>query len=406
MEPTARALDRLLRAVGDPIAEIRDIGPGHPEFVEATVLRAAAGVLAKTPEALPAIGEALRAAEDLVAPAQARAHLDAARAWLDGNPVLAAERYASILSRWPHDLLALRLAQSCYFFLGRHAQLCDVVDAVWPAWQHDTYDFGFVLAMASFAHAENGDAAYAEALGREALKVNPACPIGVHAVAHAFAESGRNHLGAQWMRDQVAQWAGESRMRTHNAWHLAMFDADLGNIDSALGILDTWLLPASVTSPLDACDAAALMWRLAGDGVEDKGRWRRVSDAFECASTPGFWPYVDLHAGLAHFGAGQRTRAKRLVRQVDALARGNGDAALRARRITQPGLRALAAWSDHDHARAARLFAQIEPFVNDAGGSRIQLDIFRSLRTEAVRRERVKQRPSPLNVPILAKELS
>jgi hypothetical protein len=409
MQPTARALDRFLRAVGDPIAEIRDIGPGHPEFVEATVLRAAAGVVAKTPDALPAVADALRAAEDLVAPAPARAHLDAARAWLDGDPLLAAERYASILSRWPHDVLALRLAQSCYFFLGRHAQLCEVVDEVWHAWQRDSYDFGFVLAMASFAHAENGDAAYAEALGREALKVNPACPIGVHAVAHAFAESGRNHLGAQWMRDQVAQWAGESRMRTHNAWHLAMFDADLGNVGSAVGILDTWLLPASVTSPLDACDAAALMWRLAGDGVEDEGRWRRISDAFAYA-TPGFWPYVDLHAGLAHLGAGQRTRAKQLVRQIDVLARGNGDAASRARRITRPGLQALAAWSENDYARAARLFAQIGPRVTDAGGSRIQLGIFKDLGAEAARRGRVAQRVEPhvlpLRVPILAKELS
>src|ERR1700751_1058156 len=147
MQLTARALDRLLRAVGDPIGEIRDIGPGHSEFVEATVLRAASGVLIKTPDALPAIAEALRGAEEIVVPPPARAHLDAARAWLDGDPALAAERYTSILSRWPHDLLALRLAQSCYFFLGRHAQLCEVVDAVWPAWQHDTYYFGFVLAM-------------------------------------------------------------------------------------------------------------------------------------------------------------------------------------------------------------------------------------------------------------------
>ena|ERR1700751_860167 len=47
----------------------------------------------------------------------------------------------------------------------------------------------------------------------------------------------------------------------------------------------------------------ALMWRLAHDGVEDQGLWRRISDAFECVSMPGFWSYVDLHAGLAHFGS-------------------------------------------------------------------------------------------------------
>ena len=39
------------------------------------------------------------------------------------------------------------------------------------------------LAMAAFAYAENGDAERAEALGREALRRNPACPMGVHAVA-------------------------------------------------------------------------------------------------------------------------------------------------------------------------------------------------------------------------------
>jgi 4-oxalocrotonate tautomerase len=180
-------------------------------------------------------------------------------------------------------------------------------------------------------------------------------------------------------------------MRTHNAWHLAMFDADSGNVASALGILDTWLLPASMTSPLDACDAAALLWRLAADGVEDDGRWRRISDAFERAWTPGFWPYVDLHAGLAHFSAGQAARAKRLMQEVDALALGTDYAAWRARLITQPGLQALAAWAENGYDRAARLFAQLGPFISNAGGSRVQLDIFKSLEREAARRQRAEQ---------------
>jgi hypothetical protein len=378
MKATSVALEHLLCAIGDPIGELRDIGPDHPEFVRAQTIRAGAGVLAKAPETLPAIAEAIRVADTLPTSPQARAHLAAAEAWLSANPLLAAEAYAFILSRWPSDLLALRLAQSCYFFLGQHDRLCELVDSVAPAWTHDQRGFRFVLAMASFAYAESGDAARAEALGREALTYEPACPMGVHAVAHAFAESGRHAEGAQWMRDQRGHWATESRMRTHNAWHLAMFDAEQGNVASALGILDGWLLPASAQSPLDACDAAGLLWRFASDGVDAEGRWCKLSDAFQ-RMTPGFWPYIDLHAGLAHLSARKKARAHELTLSIERCAEGGDYAALRARHLTLPGLRALEAWAEGRHAEAAKFLASVRPFFGDAGGSRVQLEVFKSI---------------------------
>jgi hypothetical protein len=395
MDATSLAVDHLLRAVGDPVADLRDIGPGHPEFDRAQTIRAAAGVIAKTPDALPAIAQAIRASDAVALAPEIRAHFAAAHAWVSGNPVLAAERYASILSRWPRDLLALRLAQSCYFFLGWHDQVCAVVDAVVPAWPQDTREFGFVLAMASFAHAENGDAAYAEALGRDALARDPACPVGVHAVAHAIAQSGRHSSGARWMREQRAHWAGESRMRTHNAWHLAMFDVEDGNVASALRILDAWLLPASAGSQLDACDATALLWRLAAEGIVDAPRWGRVSDAFEQTLTPGFWPYVDLHAGLAHLKAGKRARAQRLVQAIERCAEGRDYAALRARHITLPGLGGLTAFVEGRHGEAAALLAGVQPLLDDAGGSHLQLEIFHGIEREAQRGRRAQQRQQP-----------
>jgi len=407
MQTTSLALDHLLCAVGDPVAELLDIGPGHPEFHRAQTIRAAAGVLAKTPGTLPAIAQVLRAADGTAMPPETRAHLAGAEAWLSGDPVLAAERYAALLNRWPRDLLALRLAQSCYFFLGRHDRLCAVIDAVLPAWTRQEPGLDFLLAMASFAHAENGDAAYAEALGRQALASNPTCPLGVHAVAHAMAASGQHRNGARWMRDQHAHWAQESRMRTHNAWHLAMFDAEEGDVASALGILDAWLLPASARSSLDACDATALLWRLATLGVDDEGRWRTVSDTFERTLTPGFWPYVDLHAALAHLAAGKQTRAQRLVGAIERCARGENHAALRARHITQPGLRALGAWAAGRYGEAAALLAALQPFLGAAGGSRVQLGVFKrmageaGLRRQADRRDQLRApsaKPQPVSL--------
>src|SRR5215472_3201364 len=187
MEATSLALNRLLCAIGDPVAELRDIGPDHPEFNRAQTIRAGTGVLAKTPNALPAIARAIRPAEAREPSPRMGAHFAAAQAWLSGNPLLAAESYAAILASWPRDLLALRLALSCYFFLGWNDRLRAIADASVAAWQRGEVGHHYALAMASFVHAESGEASYAEALGREALAYNPSCPNGVHAVAHAFA---------------------------------------------------------------------------------------------------------------------------------------------------------------------------------------------------------------------------
>lgn len=111
--------------------------------------------------------------------------------------------------------------------------------------------------------------------------------MGVNAVAHAIPESGRDLEGAQCMRDQRAQWAGESRMRTHNVWHLAMFDAGDGNVESALGILDAWLLPSSMRSPLDgekSADDARRFPRSAFPELRDFA-FEKVTEAFPVMST-------------------------------------------------------------------------------------------------------------------------
>jgi hypothetical protein len=239
--------------------------------------------------------------------------------------------------------------------------------------------------MAAFVHAEHGDTDYAEALGRQSLAKDPACPLGVHSVAHAIAESGRARDGAQWMRDQHAHWAMESRMRTHNAWHLAMFDVEDGNLDSALGILDAWLLPASAQSQLDACDATALLWKLEREGVDCTSRWRRVSDAFHRTLTPGFWPFVDLHAALAHLSARKRSRVQALVRAIERSASGTSYAAMRARHVTRPGVRALVAWSEGRHAEAAAVLTGLQPILAEAGGSSVQLEVFKHVEREARR---------------------
>jgi hypothetical protein len=82
------------------------------------------------------------------------------------------------------------------------------------------------------------------------------------------------------------------------------------------------------------------------------------------------------------------------VDAVERCAQGKDHAALRARHITLPGLRALAAWVDHRYGEAAELLAGLRPFLCYAGGSRLQLEVFRSIEQEARRRQRVAPRES------------
>ena len=162
-----------------------------------------------------------------------------------------------------------------------------------------------------------------------------------------------------------------------------MFEVEDGTIESALEIFDEWLLPASAQSPLEACDAAGLLWRLALEGVVAEERWRKLSDLFDSA-TAGFWPFVDLHAALAHLSAGERARAQRLAQAIERCTESGDYAALRARLVTQPGLKALDAWSEGRYAEAAELFAGMRSFLGDAGGSRIQLAVFESIEQSSV----------------------
>jgi len=193
------------------------------------------------------------------------------------------------------------------------------------------------------------------------------------------------------MRDQRLHWSYESRMRTHNAWHLAMFDIKNGNVASALSILDTCLLPACETSSIDACDAVGLLWYLGTEGINDDSRWNKISNAFARSSTAGFWPFLDLHAALAHLAAGQFEREQYLERSVIDRGQRNDFAALRARLITAPGVRALRAWFEGRYRDAANLAAQVNVLLLGAGGSGIQLELFRSLLSEALRRSQMDE---------------
>jgi hypothetical protein len=364
------AVGLFLRGAGDPRAALDHALELDPDCVPALLLRVGIAVAAKDRAALPVIDAALAR---LARPAprldeRERGHVDAAYAWRAGAPARAAALYADVARRWPHDLLALRLAQSCFFLLGDAQALHDVAAGAIRHWHAGLPGYDCALALHAFGLEEGGDPARAERVGRRALEIEPRNAVAVHAVAHALYGAGDARAGAHWMLRHRPIWANDAAMASHNGWHLALFRLAAGAPGDALALYDALVAPAVGASATDAADAAALLWRLELGGIDVGGRWSPVATAFALQALPSRWALVDVHAALAFAAAG---RAREMDRLQGALARGGAV----AREVALPLARAIAAHASGAYAESAALLAAHRRDARRLGGSPVQREI-------------------------------
>jgi hypothetical protein len=356
----------FLRGAGDARAALE----AEPVTVAAQLLRAALAVASKDRAGLAAIDAVL----EQLAPSEPRLggrerlHVAAARAWRAGAPARAARLYADAARLWPHDLLAIRLAQSSWFMLGDARALHEVAATAAPHWHPGMPGYDCALALHAFGLEEVGEWAAAETVGRRALDVEPRNAVAVHAVAHALYSAGDPRAGAHWMDRQRGYWRNGGPMASHNGWHLALFRLALGEPARALALYDALVAPALGGSTTDAADAAALLWRLELQGGDVGDRWTPVAEAFALHAMPALWPLVDVHAALAFAAAG---RARELDRLRSALVAGNTV----AREVALPIARGLEAFAAGEYAESAALLAARWPDAWRLGGSPVQREV-------------------------------
>src|SRR5262249_55764836 len=131
-----QTLQLLLTHRGNPLVDVNRVLADDPLCVFAHCLRAALIVRAGDATAQSTLAASVAAIEAACPDVNdhARRHAAAARAWLEGDQVLAAERYGAIVNDWPRDILALVVAQALDFRLGRRRTLWDRVAQVLPEW--------------------------------------------------------------------------------------------------------------------------------------------------------------------------------------------------------------------------------------------------------------------------------
>jgi tetratricopeptide (TPR) repeat protein len=349
-----------------------------PGFVMAHCFKA--GVYATCNEAAAQVElrRSVEAAEALSAGAtdRERAHIAAARTWLEGDLERAAALYGRIVQEHPRDILALQIAHVADFFLGESRMLRDRVAQVLPHWDESVPGFGYVLGMHAFGLEQTNFYGRAEEAGRRALTLNNRDPWAIHAVAHVMEMQGRIGEGVEWMETRQAQWADNNAFSYHNWWHLALYYLEQGETERVLSLYDKHIRSNPASTALELVDGSAMLWRLHLRGIDVGDRWRDVADYWERAAADGFYAFNDAHAMMAFVADGRDDAADRtLAAQEQAVQRGQGTGAMMARDVGLPVCRALRAFGRGEYRTAAELLYAVRTRAHHFGGSHAQRDI-------------------------------
>ena len=255
-----------------------------------------------------AITAARRSALEGGATQRERDHIAALTAWHNDDWQGALELWEKILLENPLDVLALKLANHTYFYLGDARNIRDSIARVLYAWNEDTPGHGFVLGMYAFGLEECGDYANAEAVGHRAVEINPADVWAIHAVIHVLEMQGRHREGTDWLKTSEKIWINCNNFANHLWWHGALLLMDLERYHAVLDGYDSRIRVEETDDYLDIVNATSLLWRLEETGVD-------VGEPLGRTGRQGRGPRARPQAGLRrcplHDGAGRRRPDRR-----------------------------------------------------------------------------------------------
>ena len=412
------AIHELLHFRAEVVDETRSALREEPDFALGNVLSAYLGLLTTEPDDARAARErfaGFRARVDVsrLSPRE-RAHVEAVGHLLDGDFLTCGALLARITEEHPRDALALIAGHQIDFFTGNARSLRDRIGGALPAWHEDDRHFGHVLGMHAFGLEEAGQYDRSEEAGSRAVELNRRDVWAVHAVVHTYEMQGRFKRGIAYLDSRLDDWSTGTFFNVHTWWHYALYALEAGDTARAIEIYDAALHgPQAADTAMEMLDAAALLWRLLLDGIDQTARWKVLADAWVPKAEEAFYAFNDMHAVMSLVGAERFAEADRLIADREAyVAAGRSGVTNHAMtaRVGLPVCRALVAYGRGQYGGAVDLLYPIRHRVNEFGGSHAQRDaVHRTLLEAAIRdgrlslartlvSERINVRPcSPYN---------
>ena len=327
------AIEDLAALAGDPVADADAAVAADDSLVLGHIYRAYLQLYGTTPEGVAAAGEILKRLDETAMGERELHHLHAARHWVEGDWEATTRSLERALLCHPRDLLALKVAQDLYFFLGNRLELRDTAARVLPAWPRDLPGWGYVQGIYAFGLEENADYRQAEARARAALEHNPQGRlVGARAGARlrdGGQPAGRRRLPGRLGAGLVARVSspsitGGTGACTTWSWARSTRRSRLYDGPIRAGRSTEWL---------DVVDAAALLWRLSLFGADVTGRAEQLAaDIDDLVGSP-VYIFNDWHAVMAFGLAGDLRRTERVIAVEPAPDRADE----RGRRPGRPG---------------------------------------------------------------------
>ncbi|MBN9411410.1 MAG: tetratricopeptide repeat protein [Burkholderiales bacterium] len=366
----ARAANVLAVAAHDHSAIVQACAAALHMFAETRDAPAQATPYAQ--RALAAAGEAT--------PREARfAH--AVAAWVDGDVPRAIALHEEQVREHPRDLASLKLGQYHLFNRGDSPGMLRLALAALP----QAGDVPYLHGMLAFAWEQCHFLPQAEAAARHAIALRRKEPWAHHALAHVMLTQGRVREGIAFLREMSDTWTDlNSFMVTHNWWHLALFELELGHHDEVLRLYDDEIWGVVKDYSQDQVNAISLLARLELAGGDVGNRWDDVARHVAARGADHVLPFLDLQFLYALARAG-RIEADMLLASLQAHAASVAppDRAV-WNDICQPAARGLLAHARGDAEGCALHLGSALPRLVEVGGSHAQRDLFAQLHLDAL----------------------
>lgn len=413
---TQQAVDLFDQAVeafniyrGDPVGLLDMAIEAAPDFAMAHILKAHLFGLATEPAATKAAKDILEGVKAMRLSDREASHVAALDLLLEGQwteAALALDRHSML---YPHDIVALQSGHLMDFYRANARDLRDRIARTLPKWTPGMPGHSVLLGMHSFGLEETGDYARAEAVGRQAVDIQPLDCWAHHAVAHVMEMQGRAEDGIGWMIAREPHWSGDDNFfKVHNWWHRSLYHLDLGQTDEVLALYDGPIRQDRSLVALDMVDASALLWRLHVSGTDVGERWEELAATWGSHADGQTYPFNDWHAVMAYLGAGRNGEVDRILAAYRTA--GLSEAAQWGKATAVPLVEGFAAFWRGDYETAASRLHGARYVANAFGGSHAQRDIIDwtlaeatvrgglTAMAEAIANERLALRPhSPVN---------
>lgn len=294
----------------------------------------------------------------------------AVTAWHTGDVAKAAGILRAIVESWPHDVAALKLCQILEIGMGdvrgmlRTSGMAAAVEG----------RSGYALSLHAYALEQAGESGLAMRFARRAIEHNPGKdPWAEHVVAHVFAADDQPIEGRTFLHAHASGWDRcSSSMLTHNWWHLALFEIELGNGPAAFQLLRNRVWGVRKEHAQDQINAISLLARLELEGMQAPSIWDDIAHHIEDRAGDRINDFLDLHYlyALAHAERDGKVRAmlERFDPQTPVGAVAHG----------------IAAHAKGEYRLAASMIAPFRRHFPAIGGSNVQQDLFERIFIDSV----------------------